>query len=559
MRKERKDGKIRNWYRLAQTSKLLIFLHVVFGAIRVAGLITSPIFAAKVTVALVAGNFNDAWMYLAIELGIVILTLIAHDQVYRNGARIFSSTYKTVQSKIYKKAYRAKSSNFQITSKEKLLNIIGSDIDVVSNFGDTLGVRIARGIQMLVTLIIVFSTNWMVGLAILTVSALNFVILVYLNRSLGRHKAKLLDDKDHIYEKFTQILSNQDLIKQYNIGSEFADDYFKRCDKYTETFTEHKKTQSIKDNFFVMFYKVLLFAITCLMIFLVKDHILSLEIYLIIVPYLLTSVELVNELINITFTIEETNVSTMRINTVLNFTDDDFIAYGNVNQSTASGNSSLYLMNVSYTNEDVESTNYGFVQDVSMQFASGKINVIKGRKGCGKRAIFHMIARKVKPDKGTILLNDINLYDYDKETYLSNIFNGFAKPKFLNDSIINNFNISGAGKEKIDEMCKLVGVYDYINTLDEKFDTNIYSPVISAEMFYLMGLVMSMLKHSKILSIYEVPSGMTPKEIKNIKEVIVRLSNYRTILLFTHLNSFDDIASVVYKLDGGKIVEHITK
>ena len=54
MRKERKDGKIRNWYRLAQTSKLLIFLHVVFGAIRVAGLITSPIFAAKVTVALVA-------------------------------------------------------------------------------------------------------------------------------------------------------------------------------------------------------------------------------------------------------------------------------------------------------------------------------------------------------------------------------------------------------------------------------------------------------------------------------------------------------------------------
>ena len=170
-----------------------------------------------------------------------------------------------------------------------------------------------------------------------------------------------------------------------------------------------------------------------------------------------------------------------------------------------------------------------------------------------------MIARKVKPDKGTILLNDINLYDYDKETYLSNIFNGFAKPKFLNDSIINNFNISGAGKEKIDEMCKLVGVYDYINTLDEKFDTNIYSPVISAEMFYLMGLVMSMLKHSKILSIYEVPSGMTPKEIKNIKEVIVRLSNYRTILLFTHLNSFDDIASVVYKLDGGKIVEHITK
>jgi len=555
MKKNKQDGKIKTWFNLAETKIGLIVLHVVFSTMRVAGLIISPIFAAKVTVALMAGDFNNAWLNLGIELCIVILTLISHDQVYKNATRIFSTTYKTIQNKIYKKAYRAKSSNFKITSKEKLLNIIGTDIDVVCNFGDTLGVRISRAMQMIITLVIVFTTNWIVGIAILTVSVINFLVLLALNKKIAHHKAKLYESKDKIYESFSQILSNQPLIKQYSVGPEFAHNYFERCKGYTDNFSKHKMACSKKDNFFVAFYKTMIFLITCFMILLVKNGILTLELYLIIVPYLLTSVELINELINITSTIEETDVSTKRINTVLNFTDEEFIAFGNVELSETS--SKLYLMNVSYENQDIENEHYGKIEDITMDFAINKVNVIKGKLGCGKRTIFHLVSRQIIPDSGQVLLNDINLFDYNKNAYMSYIFNAYGKPKFLNTSIIENFYLTNASKDKIEEVCKTLGILDFINSLENKFNTNIFSPQITSEKLFILGLAMAMCRDSKILNIYNPPADLSQKETKNIKNILATLSTQRTILLFTHSNVYDDFATIIYKLEKGKITEKI--
>lgn len=553
---KKKENKISKWYELAETKKSLIFIHILFSTLRVVGLITSPIFAARVTVALMSADYGSAFLNLAIELAIVVCMLVSHDQVYRNATRIFKTTYMNVQNKIYKKAYRAKTSNFKNTSKEKLLNIIGTDIDVVCNFGDTLGVRISRAFQMLVTLVIVFSTNWLVGLAILAVSVINFFVLLRLNKTIAKHKRHMYESKDKIYERFTQILSNQDLIKQYDIGPDFASNYFDKCNKYTENFSKHKISTSIKDNFFVAFYKAMIFCITCLMILLVQNNTLSLELYLIIVPYLLTSVELINELINITSTIEETAVSTNRINTVLNFTDEDFISYGNINRTETT--SRLMLMNISYENNDTESVHYGKLSEINMHFEANKINIIKGKQGCGKRLIYQLISRQIEQDKGVILLNDINLLNYSKNTYHSYIFNSSGKTKFLNDSIINNFKFATNYRDKIDEICKMLNIYDYINNLEEKFDTNIYSPTISAEKFFLLGLAMALMRDSKILTIYEFPSSLSAKEIENISKILVQVSNIRTIILFTHSNSFDSVASVIYNMNDGKVVERLS-
>jgi len=255
-------GKIKSWYSLAGTKISLILLHILLTSFRVVTWIVSPIFAAKVTVALMEDNFSGAMLNLGIELGIIILGFIFWDQVYRNAGRIIRNTYRNVQGKIYKKAYRAKSSNFKTTSKEKLLNIIGTDIDVICNFGDTLGVKIGRIVQVIVTLSIVFASNWVVGLAILGVSMLNFVVLLALNKNIAKKKKKVYENKDKIYEKFSQVLSNQEIIKEFDMGPEIAQKYFERCDKYSKSVAKHKNACSLKDNYFVALYKTLIFVIS---------------------------------------------------------------------------------------------------------------------------------------------------------------------------------------------------------------------------------------------------------------------------------------------------------
>lgn len=549
--------KIKIWYQLAETKKSLIFLQILFTSLRVVTWIVSPIFAAKVTVSLMDGEYMQAILNLGVELAVIFLGFVSWDQVYRNSGRIFRNTYMNVQRKIYKKAYRAKTSNFKVTSKEKLLNIIGTDIDVVAAFGDTLGVRIGRVIQVAVTLAIVFGANIVVGFAILCVSALNFVFLYLINKRIARKKSIVYESKDKIYEKFSQVLSDQDVIKEFDMGPEYANSYFERADNYAKDWSRHKNSVSIKDNYFVAFYKVLIFIITVFMIFLVKNGVLDLTLYFTLVSYLLSTIELINEIINISASIEETDVSTKRINTIINFTDEEFVKYGTITQYAHSDN--FTFMNVSYKNTDTESPFYGELKNVDMSFKYGVLNLVKGERYCGKRVVFNLMSRRIMPSSGVIMMNDINIYDYDKSAYKAEVFNAFSKPKFIDDSIEKNFGVSESNSEKIRETCELFGILDFIESLPKKMDTNINDAKLNPFKAFLFGLAMSYLQNSSMLCIYEIPEGLTAKEYKKLQDIIALISTKTTIVIFTHSDLFDDMAGLIYTMKKGEIIDRIEK
>ncbi|MBO5885042.1 MAG: ABC transporter ATP-binding protein, partial [Clostridia bacterium] len=528
-----------------------------FTSLRVVTWIVSPIFAAKVTVALMDNNFTEAMINLAIEFGIVFIGFVCWDLVYRNAGSIIKNTYKYVQGKIYKKAYRAKTSNFKTTSKEKLLNIIGTDVDVICNFGDTLGVKIGRVVQVLVTLVIVFVANWVIGFAILGVSALNFFVLLALNKNIAKKKKKVYENKDKLYENFSRVLSDQDIIKEFDMGPEIAEKYFKRCDKYSKSLAVHKNACSLKDNYFVGLYKFLIFAITLFMILLVQSGALTLVLYFTLVPYLLSSVELINEIINISASIEETDVSTKRINTILNFTDEEFVQYGNLNHYEYKNN--LTLMNVYYKNEDKDSIFGADLNGVDLTFNTGVFSIVKGVRLSGKRSIFNLITRKIVPASGIIMLNDINIIKYDKQTYKNEVFAAYSKPKFLDDSIISNFNIVEKDKDKIYEICEVLGIKNIIVNLPNGFDTNINDAGLSAIELFLIDLAMSCLRTTEFLCIYELPATINEQEEQMLKTAIVNFIELKSTILFTHEDMFDKYASVIYKIENGKVAEKIER
>lgn len=549
--------KIKKWYKLAETNKGLIILHILFTIIRVVGLIISPIFVAKVTTCLTAGDYAGAWLNLSIEIVIISISLLSWDQVYRNASRLFGDTYRKVQHKIYKKAYRAKESNFQITSKEKLLNIIGTDIDVVCNFADTLGVKLGKIVQVVVTLTIVFTYNWIVGIGILVLSIANFFILLKLNKGIANHKRSMYENKDKIYEDFSKILSSQNVIKEYDMGQSYADKYFDKCEKYIHSFKKNKNLTGVKDCLFVTFYKIVIFAITFLMIFLVKENILSLTLYLVLVSYLLTATELINEIINITASIEEATVSRKRIETVLNFTDAEWIKFGNIVNSSSS-QKSLNFINVAYSNSDETSPLCGTLENIDINFIPYSINLIKGARYSGKRLIFGLLTRRIIPTSGKIIMDNINIVDYEQKHYKNRLFSVFGKPLFIEGSIMANFNIIEKNKEVVFEACKKVGVFDFIESLPEKFETSISNSAITPTKQFLISLAMGVAKNSSYLAIYEIPPTLTKKESESLKALLQEISLSKTIIIFTHTNLFDNICSQSFLIEKGLIKKHTT-
>ena len=92
-----------------------------------------------------------------------------------------------------------------------------------------------------------------------------------------------------------------------------------------------------------------------------------------------------------------------------------------------------------YKNTDGDTFFGADLNGVDLTFNMGAFSIVKGVRMSGKRSIFNILTRKILPTSGTIMLNDINIIEYDKKTYKGEMFAAYAKPKFLDESILSNF------------------------------------------------------------------------------------------------------------------------
>ena len=84
-----------------------------------------------------------------------------------------------------------------------------------------------------------------------------------------------------------------------------------------------------------------------------------------------------------------------------------------------------------------------------------------------------MLRRKIRPSTGTITFDTINIYDFDKYTYINNLSYTTSSPYFFNDSIINNLKYVSKNIKQIKDVLRKLNIYNIIEELPEKFNTNV--------------------------------------------------------------------------------------
>jgi len=101
-----------------------------------------------------------------------------------------------------------------------------------------------------------------------------------------------------------------------------------------------------------------------------------------------------------------------------------------------------------------------------------------GESGCGKSTAASLMERLYEPNKGEILLDGINIKEYNLEFLRSLI--GYVEQEIflLNQSIKNNLlfgreesiKLLGDINQIIDESCKDAGINDFIIKKPNKYD-----------------------------------------------------------------------------------------
>ena len=173
----------------------------------------------------------------------------------------------------------------------------------------------------------------------------------------------------------------------------------------------------------------------------------------------------------------------------------------------------------------------------SLKITKGSKIGIHGESGSGKSTFIDILLGLIKPNAGSIYVDDVQLDDSKIENWQEN-FSQVSQSSFVMDcSIIDNigFGQENIDIEKVKLCCKLACLEDFIDDLPLGYDTivgeNGYS--ISGGQCQRIAVARSLYRSSPILILDEATNALDEKTELNVIKNICSI-NGLTLILISH-------------------------
>lgn len=545
---------MKEWYRLCEPNKAYWFFQFATVIVVSICLVCESMYIAKVTTSLADGNFKMAIFCLTLGLMFVLLRQFSWILNYKNTYNLIGDIYKRLENKIFHKIIRGKEKNFEAISKEKLINIFHSDAYETAKFSDQICSRFRYFLSTILTLSYVFSVSLPIGFVILTIIAINYKILNWINSRISKATKETKEAIDSEFETFSEIILSKNMIDSYDLTKKMEKEFMKKNDLFMVHQQKKTMASSMLDNSFFGYYKTLIYAVTLVLIFLLTQGNLSLTVYLIVVSYLTDSITNSKDFMGILTELKNAYVTCNRVNIILNFDEKSQIEFGNIKTDDIAGE--IDFVNVNIDASNIEDFELNDLKEVSFHIESNQTVLFHGARNSGKRTIFYLLRRMILTDSGDVYIDKIKIQDYKEKVFLKNLNYLTTKPFFYHGSILKNLQLIDSKKENIIFSLEQVGIYEYIKSLPDGLKTEANS--LPKREQYLLGLSRLLLMNSEIIVLYEFPNYLSGTDKDYIKKSLLKLHGKKTIIMFSANDDLANISDKIFEVERGR-VNQLTK
>ncbi|MGN0437717.1 MAG: ABC transporter ATP-binding protein [Lachnospiraceae bacterium] len=189
---------------------------------------------------------------------------------------------------------------------------------------------------------------------------------------------------------------------------------------------------------------------------------------------------------------------------------------------------------------------------IDFEIGKGEVVGLLGKNGEGKSTTMNILTGYLHPQKGEVLISDIDMFVYPKLAkqkigYLPEI------PPLYRDMKVMEYLQFAARIKKVKNVNEAVErVLGQFNLLEKKLD---FIKTLSKGWQQRVGFAQCLIGDPEIIILDEPLVGLDPKESKQIKELIKSLSQNHTILISSHiLKEIEELCTKVMILKNGKIV-----
>jgi len=198
--------------------------------------------------------------------------------------------------------------------------------------------------------------------------------------------------------------------------------------------------------------------------------------------------------------------------------------------------------------------------DISFHAKPGEVVALVGPSGSGKSTLVHLIPRFYDPDEGRILLDNIDLKEYEVEDVRKQIGLVLQDNILFSGTIFDNIAYANpeATFEQVISAAKAAFAHDFIMEWEKGYETLLGERGVrlSGGQKQRIAIARALLKDPRILVLDEATSALDADSEAYVTAALERLMENRTTFIIAHRLATVVRADQILVMDEGYIVEH---
>ena len=498
---------------------------------------------------------TDKGLYFLIAISIVLLALI-------RGVGFFIGNYflafvsltiiHNLRQDVFKQMLVVPSSYYDKSSTGNLIAKVTYHVNQVTGAAtDAVKVVIREGFFVIGLLSYIFWLNWQLSLIILAIFPIIGLIVTWVGRQFRRISRKLQNSVGDVTQVANETIGGYKEVRLFG-GQEYEAIRFGESSSYN-------RKHSLKMAFYSgTASPVIQIIISLAMATLVYVALNMRETWTAgqFVAYLIAAGMLAKPIRQLSEVVSIIQKGLAACEDLFTFMDSDQEQdEGSYQVDRVNGDLEFKELSFAYGNSGVN-----VLEDINIKVESGQTVALVGLSGSGKSTLVSLLARFYNHDKGSILIDGVDVNDYKLANLRSQIAIVTQQVILFNDSIFNNIAYGQLANASIDDVakaCESANAKDFIERLPQGMDTIVgeNGVMLSGGQRQRLAIARALLKNAPILILDEATSALDNKAENKIQQALDKVMKNRTTLVIAHRLSTIENADKILVMEHGRIIE----
>src|SRR6478609_5387094 len=504
-------------------------------------------------------QYGDYWNMVNIMLLIlgllIVQSIMQYVHTYVSG-RIAQFVIRDIRVKLYEHIINLRLRFFDKTPIGRLVTRTISDVETLADvFSEGLAAMASDLLQVVFILAFMFFTDWRLALV-----SLSTIPLMLLSTYIFKEKIKVaFNDVRNAVSNLNAFV--QEHITGMNIVQIFGSEK-KEFEKFREINKEHRDANLKSVLYYSVYFPVaeIIAAMgTGLLVWYGAKGAINTEVtgitlgsliaFIMYIQLFFRPIRMIADRYN---TLQMGIVSSSRIITLLD--DEEHNMKGGAHEPIEiKGEVKFESVWFAYNDNDY------VLKNICLNINAGETVALVGATGAGKSSVINLLNRFYEINRGSILIDGVELKEYDLSELRKNIGVVLQDVFLFSNSI--RYNITLGNPDITDEMilhaADLVSARKFIDRLPGGLDYNVMErgATLSVGQRQLLSFIRAMVYDPKILVLDEATSSVDTETEEMIQSAIGKMMEGRTSIVIAHRLSTIQHAHKIIVLDKGEIKE----